>query len=113
MCCLFANNFSYNVISRIWDLFFLKGSKILFRISLAILHVMKPQLMKADGFEEIQKCFEGIQCLIHDARVIIQVSNMPKYKLKNKEIDFLRKQFSTEAIRQQQCDQRPIVRIGQ
>lgn len=71
MCCLFANNFSFIVISRIWDLFFLKGSKILFRISLAILHVIKPQLMKADCFEQIQMCFDGIQSLIQDARTII------------------------------------------
>jgi len=40
--CLFAYNFSFEVIARIWDLFFLKGSKILFRISLAILHIMRP-----------------------------------------------------------------------
>ena len=53
MYCLFANNFSFLVIQRIWDLFFLKGSKILFRVSLAILHVIKPQLMKADSFESI------------------------------------------------------------
>ena len=41
LSCLFAYNFSFHVIARIWDLFFLKGSKILFRVSLAILHMMK------------------------------------------------------------------------
>ena len=39
--CLFSYNFSYEVISKIWDLFFLKGHKILFRVSLAILHIMR------------------------------------------------------------------------
>ena len=39
--CLFSYNFSAEVTSRIWDLFFLKGAKILFRISLAILHIIK------------------------------------------------------------------------
>lgn len=43
--CLFSYNFSFEVISRIWDLFFLKGSKILFRVSLAILHIMRPHLL--------------------------------------------------------------------
>jgi hypothetical protein len=58
--CLFAYNFSFDVISRIWDLFFLKGSKILFRVSLAILHIMKPKIMRVSAFDEIMKVFDSI-----------------------------------------------------
>ena len=39
--CFFSYNFSFEVIARIWDLFFLKGIKIIFRVSLAIIHIMK------------------------------------------------------------------------
>jgi len=113
ICCLFANNFSYHVIAKIWDLFFLKGSKILFRISLAMLHMMKPTLMQAESFEQIQKSFDKISSIVQDARTIIQVSNMPKYKLKNKEIKYLRQRFRAETQDQHQKDQRPLVRIGQ
>jgi hypothetical protein len=44
--CLFSHNLSFDIIARIWDLFFLKGSKILFRVSLAILHMMKQKILK-------------------------------------------------------------------
>ena len=38
--CLFSYNFNFDVLKRLWDLFFLKGNKILFRISLAIFHIL-------------------------------------------------------------------------
>ena len=90
MSCLFAYNFSFDVIKRIWDLFFLKGSKILFRISLAIFHIMKPQIMGFKNFEDIMRVFDSIPAQLQDANIIIQVSNMKNYKLKNKEIEVLR-----------------------
>ena len=58
--CLFAYNFSFDVISRIWDMFFLKGSKILFRVCLAVLHMMKSQIMSYQNFEDIMKVFDSI-----------------------------------------------------
>jgi len=39
--CLFAYNFNLDVVVQLWDLFFLKGQKVLFRISLAIFHMMQ------------------------------------------------------------------------
>lgn len=58
--CLFSHNFSFDIIARIWDLFFLKGSKIIFRISLAILHMMKKQLLSCTQFDEINNVFNSI-----------------------------------------------------
>lgn len=62
--CLFAYNFSFDVISRIWDLFFLKGSKILFRVSLAILHIMRPHILQQQAFDEIMRVFDTIPAQI-------------------------------------------------
>ena len=69
--CLFAYNFSADVIYRIWDLFFLKGSKILFRVSLAIMHIMKQQLMSVHSFEKVMGIFDGIQAQLQDPNAII------------------------------------------
>ena len=44
--CLFSYNFNFDIIVRLWDLFFIKGDKILFRISLAIFHLLQPILLK-------------------------------------------------------------------
>ncbi len=42
---LFSYSFNFDVLQRLWDLFFIKGSKILFRISLAIFHLMEDELL--------------------------------------------------------------------
>ena len=36
---LFANSLSFDVLVRLWDLLFIKGTKILFRFTLAIVHL--------------------------------------------------------------------------
>ena len=43
---LFSYSFNFDVMCRLWDLFFIKGNKILFRISLAIFHLMQDELLE-------------------------------------------------------------------
>lgn len=43
---LFSYSFNFEVLQRLWDLFFIKGNKILFRISLAIFHLMEEELLE-------------------------------------------------------------------
>ena len=73
----------------------LKGAKILFRVGLAIFHIIKKQLLKCKT-EDILLFFEKIPLLIADAGILIQVSNMPQYKDKNKEIELIRKKLRDE-----------------
>lgn len=42
---LFTYSFNSEVVQRLWDLIFIKGNKILFRISLAIYHLMEEELL--------------------------------------------------------------------
>lgn len=56
--------------------------------------------------------FDGIPAQIQDANAIIQVSLMPKYKIKNKEVNKLREEFMQETKADQQMNQRPLKRIG-
>jgi hypothetical protein len=39
--CLFSYNFNFEVVQRLWDVYFLKGDRMLFRISLAIYHLLE------------------------------------------------------------------------
>lgn len=44
--CLFSYNFNAEIIVRLWDVFIIKGAKILFRISLAIFHLLTQSLLQ-------------------------------------------------------------------
>lgn len=96
--CLFSYNFSWEVLAKIWDLLFLKGQKILFRVALATLHLMKKTMMQHNGIEEIMKDFDSIPFVIQDANVLIQVSNMPQYKVKNKQLVALRAKYRPDLV---------------
>lgn len=63
---------------------------------------MRPHILAYQGFDEIMKIFDTIPAQIQDANIIIQVSNMPKYKLKNKEIEKLRTEFKVGVYEDQQ-----------
>lgn len=50
--CLLGTGLPQEVSDRIWDLFFLKGHKVIFQFFLAIMHIMKSELLKMDSFEK-------------------------------------------------------------
>lgn len=49
---IFATNMPLELTLRIWDIFFIEGQKILFRIALAIMKINEKELLKAD-FEKV------------------------------------------------------------
>jgi hypothetical protein len=49
---IFCRGFDFSLSTRVTEIFMMEGFKILYRVALAILKCMKPQLM-AGGFEEI------------------------------------------------------------
>lgn len=51
--CFLSYNLPSEVSIRVWDLFFLKGIKIIFRVSLALLHLMKSSLMQTTDFGKL------------------------------------------------------------
>ena len=57
---LFSYSFNFDVLKRLWDLFFIKGSKILFRISLAIFHLMEDELLQCNGINAIVQKMDTI-----------------------------------------------------
>lgn len=67
-------------------MFFLKGPKIIFRISLALLHMMRKDLMRSKDFGEIFETLESYPRKVIDVKTLIQTSEMPKYKIKQRTI---------------------------
>jgi len=57
---IFSYNFNFEVLQRLWDLVFIKGNKILFRISLAIFHLMEEELLQCNSINQIVKKMETI-----------------------------------------------------
>jgi hypothetical protein len=50
--CLLCMGLPQDVSDRIWDLFFLRGHKVIFSFLLAIMHSMKAELMQMQNFDE-------------------------------------------------------------
>ena len=46
------------------------------------------------------RVFDGIPAQLQDPNAIIQVSMMPKFKIKNKEIEALRQELKEDAIQE-------------
>lgn len=91
--CLFAYNFNVEVLVRLWDVILIKGDKMLFSISLAIFHLLKDKLMKTTDRAQLVHIMESIQSLLQNIHLILQVARLDQYKVKNQQIEILRKQF--------------------
>lgn len=86
LVCFLSYNLPQDVSDRVWDLFFLKGPKIIFRISLALLHLMKKDLMRSKDFAEIFETLESYPRKVIDVNTLIQTAEMQKYKIKARTI---------------------------
>jgi hypothetical protein len=61
---LFAVNFRFDILVRIFDVFLLEGQKILYRIALAVLKIKEDKILNKKGFDEVmvfmKNLFESI-----------------------------------------------------
>jgi hypothetical protein len=71
LVCFLSYNLPEEVSYRVWDLFFLKGPKIIFRISLALLHMMKKDLMRSKDFGDIFETLESYPRKVIDVNTLI------------------------------------------
>lgn len=58
--CLFSYSFNAELLIKLWDVFLIKGHKMLFRITLAIFHLLQPRLMRQKDTFELIKIVESI-----------------------------------------------------
>lgn len=73
---------------------------MLFRISLAIFHILEKKLMQCQSREQVQQIIENLPALVQDPMTLLHVADMPKYKVSSQYIqeqrDFYRKQIIEE-----------------
>ncbi|XP_071448205.1 small G protein signaling modulator 3 homolog [Hetaerina americana] len=70
----FASVVHMKVLLRIWDLLFLDGSIILFKVALGILKIKEPALKNLENYAQIFKVFSDIAGDIDDVDNLIEVS---------------------------------------
>jgi hypothetical protein len=62
---LFAYNLPFGFVARIWDLFFLKKWSIVFRVSIALLELVRTEIEQATDIETVLKLLKSISDRIH------------------------------------------------
>lgn len=89
--CLFSEVLPTETTLRVWDVIFSEGYKIIFRTSLAIVLLLKDEIMKIDDINDLAEVFRRIS---KDNR-FLDGNNFLKFmfdiKLKKKEILILRR----------------------
>ena len=68
---MFAYSFNFDVLVRLWDLVLIKGSKILFRISLAIFHIMQEDLLQCDDIQKLNRKMDSISRFVQDPSLVL------------------------------------------
>jgi len=90
LMCLFTYNFSFDMVTRLWDVFLFEGWKIVYRTGLSILHATETHLIQKE-FETCLMFFRTtLPSLIDGARVFQDSFKIP---LKIKDIQNLEKEF--------------------
>ena len=69
---MFCRGFSFDLVTRVWDAFLLEGYKIVYRVALALLKSIEPQLLEAD-FEGMMALFRNLPKTI-DADKVMDVA---------------------------------------
>jgi hypothetical protein len=94
LICLFADTLPIETVLRIWDIMFSEGYKIIFRASLAIVLILKDDIMKADDINELAQLFRNAS---KDERFLNShkfINYMLSLKLKRRELVVLRRNHS-------------------
>lgn len=69
---LFTNSFSFDLVTRIFDIFLLEGFKIIYRVALALLKCVKSELL-ARQFEGILMFFKELSSRISDVDDFMEI----------------------------------------
>jgi hypothetical protein len=69
--CLLSTGLPQEVSDRIWDLFFLKGHKMIVRFLLAIFTLIKNKLMIIDRFDQAMRAIEELPKYLVDIDILI------------------------------------------
>jgi hypothetical protein len=71
---LFVNALPIESVLRVWDAFFYEGTKVLFRISLAIFHMNEKEISKAADQEQLMTLLKRLPKRALDCEALIQIA---------------------------------------
>lgn len=93
LICLYAETLPVETVLRIWDVMFAEGYKIIFRVALAIVLILKEDIMKATDISELAELFRNVNKhpRMLDCHSFLEF--MFKIKLKRRDIDVLRNNY--------------------
>lgn len=77
---LFAGVFSQHAISRIWDVFFLKGTVLLPQLALALLFSERWAIKGCDNFNKMVQMLEKAPAVVHDPTDLLETA-LGKFRL--------------------------------
>jgi hypothetical protein len=77
---LFAGVFSQHAISRIWDLFFLRGTLLLPQLALALLFSERWAIKSCDNFNKMVQMLEKAPAVVHDPSDLLEIA-LTKFRL--------------------------------
>lgn len=93
LICLFSEVLPVETVLRVWDVMFAEGYKIIFRVALAIILMLKEDIMMAMDITELAELFRNLNKdpRMLDCHSFLQF--MIKVKLRRVDIDVLRNNY--------------------
>jgi TBC1 domain family member 10 len=73
---VYTSSFHFELVTRVWDCFFVEGWKIIYRVMLSILQYHQPQLLKL-SFEEILGYVRDIPEKTRGGAIVDEAINIP------------------------------------
>jgi hypothetical protein len=92
---LFVGEMPQDTEYLVWDLFFLKGSVVLFRVAMTILKLMHDSIAANDSYENIMSTISSLSRTKVTRQVLLK--NLAKYP-KHSEIHQLRQIYRVQVI---------------
>mmetsp|Transcript_23010 Transcript_23010/g.28246 ORF Transcript_23010/g.28246 Transcript_23010/m.28246 type:complete len:172 (+) Transcript_23010:35-550(+) len=89
---VFAYNFPFDIVVRIWDVFLYEGWKIVFRVAITIIKEHRKEILARD-FEKILEYFRGIPPTLEAESLLTQSF---KLKLKTAQLKSIEKKFELQ-----------------
>jgi hypothetical protein len=104
---MFCRGFSFDLVTRVWDVFFHEGYKIVYRVALALVKSIERELLDS-SFEDILGVFRSIPKLVDAGHLMDSAWLIP---LKTAEIEKFEKKFTeTKAKEMEEKEKEKIER---
>lgn len=72
---LFAYNFPFSFVTRVWDVFFVRGWEIIFKVGIVLLSSLEQQLLHS-GFEQIIVLIRDVRLTVDADKVVREAMEM-------------------------------------